>query len=107
MLRSKTTALLATLGFAGSLGLAHATDIDVRSLVDRDMDGDGSLTMEEYSADDTNDFARFDTDGDGTISPAEFSAGMFTTGDTDRDGTLNAEEIEFLDTVRGSGSISK
>jgi Ca2+-binding EF-hand superfamily protein len=65
-----------------------------------DKNGDGKISLQEFSPDGTNDrreaaFKRLDTDKDGSVSQAEFMAQAdrnFARCDTDKDGKITTAE---------------
>lgn len=87
-------------------GTAQAADVAVMI----DADGDGRVTVEEWTAARTQNetvFGEWDTDADGTLSRAEYEAGVashdeadkfgtwddrYTAWDEDADGMLTADE---------------
>lgn len=107
---SVAAALLGTAAFAaGPNGMRGHAPMDFATL---DVNGDGSVTLEELESIPATKFAEADTDGDGVLSQAELeamvsaqmaematnrAAMMLERMDTDGDGVLSADEMQPAD----------
>lgn len=73
-----------------------------------DTDADGMLNQDEFGAgfgDVGGDFGAWDADGDGLLTQDEWNAGNFSRYDVDRSGSIDASEVNQMDTDLGQGGL--
>ena len=100
MTSTSTVSILAALAPFGTMGAPEAQG-RAASLLPRDEDDGGTLTMEELRTGTRADFEAYDDNDDGVIPRQEFREGMFAVADRDDDDVLSEQEIEAFDAVRG------
>ena len=117
-MRPKTIAnILVAMGLGGALSVASAVSAandgaergPMKHFEHMDLNGDGSVTLEEMTTHRNEMFTKSDADGDGLLSPAELTAAMeeraakrierrvarmIERHDTNGDGLLSAEEAD-------------
>ncbi len=77
--------------------------LGAKVVAQRDADGDGLLTLDEFSGD-AKRFAYWDSNGDGKLSAVEIDAGVRLNGqwtklDSNRDGALSQHELGVTQNV--------